>query len=43
MSEKSDGKAWGGVFRVPTDQRVESFSRVYLSTNGWLTMILTDR
>ena len=26
MSEKSDGKAWGGVFRVPTDQRVESFS-----------------
>ena len=26
MSAKSDGKAWGGEFRVPTDQRVESFS-----------------
>jgi argininosuccinate lyase len=26
MNQKSAGKAWGGVFRVPTDQRVESFS-----------------
>ncbi|MBT7729530.1 MAG: argininosuccinate lyase, partial [Planctomycetaceae bacterium] len=26
MNEKSAEKAWGGVFRVPTDQRVESFS-----------------
>ena len=26
MNQKSAEKAWGGVFRVPTDQRVESFS-----------------